>query len=268
MKARTNQRRPDGFTLIELLVVIAIIALLVSILMPALRRAKDFANKPVCQSNLRSAGAGIILYTCDYDDWLPDKTDRHAWLVHTSRLGEILYDGDYEASPLCPADFLHNTKAAWAYTMTRGSYVYAGGGWPESEYWKFPAQNWLCFPIKTVHLFHPRRWILAGDMIGPSPEYAARAHFDTAIYSYHRGGGSYVLLDGSVKWYDIEQTDMNHVYGSWVPYFWPTEMIMIHGNDVYHAYWPFHTRGVIRSNYDDLDIVKFPWFNPPARWPR
>ena len=55
----------DGFTLIELLVVIAIIALLLSVIMPALRSAKASARRVVCQSNLRSLTQAWYLYAED-----------------------------------------------------------------------------------------------------------------------------------------------------------------------------------------------------------
>ena len=53
----------NGFTLIELLVVISIIALLMSIMMPALSRAREQGRKIVCQSNLRQQGLASILYS-------------------------------------------------------------------------------------------------------------------------------------------------------------------------------------------------------------
>jgi len=54
--------RQKGFTLIELLVVIAIIALLVSILVPSLTKAKELARRAVCQSNLHQNGIAQALY--------------------------------------------------------------------------------------------------------------------------------------------------------------------------------------------------------------
>lgn len=52
----------DGFTLIELLVVISIIALLLSIMMPSLTKAREMARKIYCSANLKSIGLGVMLY--------------------------------------------------------------------------------------------------------------------------------------------------------------------------------------------------------------
>ena len=64
-------RKRNGFTLIELLVVVAIISLLVSILVPSLRRAKDMAKAVVCATNLKHIGLGYHFYGQDNDGWLP-----------------------------------------------------------------------------------------------------------------------------------------------------------------------------------------------------
>lgn len=72
-KVRSNRicRQPKAFTLIELLVVIAIIALLMAILVPALRKSKQKAQAIICCSNLASMGKAIYAYAADHKDSIP-----------------------------------------------------------------------------------------------------------------------------------------------------------------------------------------------------
>ena len=73
MRSRSDRRtaRPGrgAFTLIELLVVIAIIALLLSLLTPALTQARGLARLAVCQTNLRGQGSAAHLYANAYDGY-------------------------------------------------------------------------------------------------------------------------------------------------------------------------------------------------------
>lgn len=64
-------KRSRGFTLIELLVVVAIIALLVSILLPSLSRARELARRSICQANLKSIGNAIAMYQTENKDSFP-----------------------------------------------------------------------------------------------------------------------------------------------------------------------------------------------------
>jgi prepilin-type N-terminal cleavage/methylation domain-containing protein len=60
-----------AFTLIELLVVIAVIAILAALLFPVFARAREFARRTTCTSNLHQIGTALMMYVQDYDETFP-----------------------------------------------------------------------------------------------------------------------------------------------------------------------------------------------------
>ena len=93
------ESRRNGFTLIELLVVVAIIAVLVSILLPALSRARKSAQQVTCAANLHQLGYGTEMYLQDNNDiYYPDQNKWYSWwaFIHP-------YVADLNTVMHCPA---------------------------------------------------------------------------------------------------------------------------------------------------------------------
>ena len=140
-----NQRR--GFTLIELLVVVAIIAILVSLLMPSLSKARIAAIRTSCLSNTRHAMTSLLMYAGDYeefpvnidparwsDDWLVPGTPQWetengaAYGVSADANSSYVYNGRYVAWPAVSRGPWGNQGSHGMPSHWRGHLVYGKYG--------------------------------------------------------------------------------------------------------------------------------------------
>lgn len=139
-----------GFTLIELLVVVAIIAVLVSMLLPALGSAREAVRSADCTSNLRQLVVGMIMYTDEYSEHLPKYWDgSESWIAKI-----MPYLGNPQANFRCKSSDYVNLQPDTFWKSAYGINYYA------MQWYPYPSS------LKLSTIENPTQCVLVGDAPG------------------------------------------------------------------------------------------------------
>ncbi len=206
-----------GFTLIELLVVISIIAVLMSIMIPALTRARQAAQKTICLSNMRQIGIATRCYLDDTDGRLPPSTchikdDRwqEYWLYVLSRYSGsgVIFRCPADRSKLefvnwQDVDVMPTDKQRWSSLGYNTQLDIVDIGGKANKYNKVlnirqPAE---CIWISET----PQEWT-DFDHIHPEAWFNVELAQRQIDHVRHSGKANYMFVDGSAAWMEIEET--------------------------------------------------------------
>ncbi len=152
--ASTDGYCDGGFTLIELLVVIAIIAVLMGVLLPALRKVRQQAKDVVCRNNMRQIGLAANFYAEHYDSYIPRSAEWQGaiepWFkLFMPFLAQKPVSGDYRTVEIfrCPS-----------YPDKEQTICYVVNGWPDEG-----EGNWTNEPTRLTDCRGPAATIYLAD---------------------------------------------------------------------------------------------------------